>query len=84
MVNANVGRPWTLEEDALLTAAVSVYGHDTERWKVIALLVPGRTNKACRKVSVSSPPALRLKSSLRVAALAAFALTNTQKDRLDA
>ncbi|KAL5534629.1 hypothetical protein ACEPAG_1092 [Sanghuangporus baumii] len=47
--NANCGRPWTSYEDDLLRAAVAIYGDNTERWKAIALSVPGRTNKACRK-----------------------------------
>ncbi|KLO20426.1 hypothetical protein SCHPADRAFT_5966 [Schizopora paradoxa] len=45
----NVGRPWTPSEDKLLRDAVAIYGDDTENWKTIALSVPGRTNKACRK-----------------------------------
>ena len=44
------GRQWTPHEDKLLTEAVSIYGDNTEKWKIIALSVPGRTNKACRKV----------------------------------
>ncbi|KAL5518582.1 hypothetical protein ACEPAH_265 [Sanghuangporus vaninii] len=47
--NANCGRPWTPYEDDLLKAAVAIYGDNTEKWKAIAFLVPGRTNKACRK-----------------------------------
>ncbi|EIN13381.1 hypothetical protein PUNSTDRAFT_129070 [Punctularia strigosozonata HHB-11173 SS5] len=43
-----VGRPWTTEEDELLKQAVAVHG-ETDMWKTIALSVPGRTNKACRK-----------------------------------
>ncbi|KAI0321345.1 hypothetical protein OF83DRAFT_1099918 [Amylostereum chailletii] len=43
-----VGQPWTAHEDALLSQAVSNYGGNTD-WKAIALQVPGRTNKACRK-----------------------------------
>ncbi|KAI5119921.1 hypothetical protein M0805_000886 [Coniferiporia weirii] len=45
----NLGRPWTPYEDKLLTDAVRIYGENTEKWKTIALSVPGRTNKACRK-----------------------------------
>jgi hypothetical protein len=44
-----VGRPWTTDEDGLLKQAVAVHG-ETDMWKTIALSVPGRTNKACRKV----------------------------------
>ncbi|TDL28752.1 hypothetical protein BD410DRAFT_781289 [Rickenella mellea] len=45
----NLGRPWTAHEDHLLTQAVAVHGDNTEKWKTIAISVPGRTNKACRK-----------------------------------
>lgn len=47
---AVIGRPWSNHEDRLLTEAVAIHGSDTEKWKTIALAVPGRTNKACRKV----------------------------------
>ncbi|CCM00327.1 uncharacterized protein FIBRA_02357 [Fibroporia radiculosa] len=43
-----VGRPWTPEEDSLLTQAVAIYG-ENDNWKTVALSIPGRTNKACRK-----------------------------------
>ncbi len=46
----STGRPWSKYEDKLLTEAVASHGADTEKWKTIALAVPGRTNKACRKV----------------------------------
>ena len=51
--NGNCGRPWTPYEDDLLRAAVVIHGDNTEKWKTIALSVPGRTNKACRKVSAT-------------------------------
>ncbi|KAM6498005.1 hypothetical protein JOM56_005953 [Amanita muscaria] len=44
----SVGRSWTDEEDNLLIEAVRSHG-ERDNWKVIALSVPGRTNKACRK-----------------------------------
>ncbi|KDQ54875.1 hypothetical protein JAAARDRAFT_37988 [Jaapia argillacea MUCL 33604] len=49
-VNAtrNVGRPWTPQEDDLLKQAVAIHG-ENDNWKTVALFVPGRTNKACRK-----------------------------------
>ena len=50
--SSNQGRPWTPQEDQLLVQAVAIYG-EKERWKTIALHVPGRTNKACRKVRFS-------------------------------
>ncbi|KAJ1896224.1 hypothetical protein LPJ66_004123, partial [Kickxella alabastrina] len=40
---------WTTEEDRLLRVGVRVYGPNTESWPRIAMLVPGRTNKSCRK-----------------------------------
>ncbi|KAJ1664120.1 hypothetical protein EV178_004406 [Coemansia sp. RSA 1646] len=40
---------WTPEEDRLLMVGVRVYGPNTESWPRIAMLVPGRTNKSCRK-----------------------------------
>ncbi|KAJ2559755.1 hypothetical protein EV175_000187 [Coemansia sp. RSA 1933] len=40
---------WTPEEDRLLVVGVRVYGPNTESWPRIAMLVPGRTNKSCRK-----------------------------------
>ncbi|KAJ1827716.1 hypothetical protein LPJ56_001515, partial [Coemansia sp. RSA 2599] len=40
---------WTTEEDRLLRVGVAVYGPNTESWPRIAMLVPGRTNKSCRK-----------------------------------
>lgn len=49
MSQDRVGKPWTKEEDELLTQAVAVHG-EVDNWKTIALSVPGRTNKACRKV----------------------------------
>ena len=56
--SGNIGRPWTPREDALLTEAVLKYGENTEKWKTIALFVPGRTNKACRKVWGKSLPSI--------------------------
>jgi hypothetical protein len=35
--------------DALLRAGVAEHG-EIDNWKIIALTIPGRTNKACRKV----------------------------------
>ncbi|KAJ7655235.1 hypothetical protein DFH06DRAFT_1201998 [Mycena polygramma] len=39
---------WTPREDELLIRAVANFG-DHDNWKIVALAVPGRTNKACRK-----------------------------------
>lgn len=49
MTERNVGRPWSAEEDSLLKAAVDAHG-ENDNWKIIAQAVPGRSNKACRKV----------------------------------
>ncbi|KAH0838554.1 hypothetical protein J3R83DRAFT_6874 [Lanmaoa asiatica] len=46
-----IGRPWTAREDQLLANAVAVHGQ-VDNWKAVALSVPGRTNKACRKASI--------------------------------
>lgn len=48
------GRPWTELEDQLLTQAINIHG-ENDNWKLVALSVPGRTNKACRKVRLSYP-----------------------------
>lgn len=42
------GRPWSAEEDTQLRAAVALHG-ENDNWKMVAEMVPGRTNKACRK-----------------------------------
>jgi hypothetical protein len=49
MAERNVGKPWSPQEDALLMHAITIHG-EVDKWKTIALSVPGRTNKACRKV----------------------------------
>ncbi|KDR84868.1 hypothetical protein GALMADRAFT_217949 [Galerina marginata CBS 339.88] len=48
MAERIVSRPWSEEEDLLLRQAVAHYG-ENDNWKTIALSIPGRTNKACRK-----------------------------------
>jgi hypothetical protein len=53
MTERNQGRPWTAREDHLLTQAVALHG-ENDNWKMIALAVPQRTNKACRKVTQCS------------------------------
>jgi len=37
-------------QDALLRQAVAQHG-ENDNWKIIATSIPGRSNKACRKVS---------------------------------
>ncbi|TFK93537.1 hypothetical protein K466DRAFT_537804 [Polyporus arcularius HHB13444] len=48
MSERGVGKPWTTQEDNLLIQAVAIHG-ENDNWKAVATLVPGRTNKACRK-----------------------------------
>ncbi|KAI9068020.1 hypothetical protein FKP32DRAFT_1588049 [Trametes sanguinea] len=48
MSERGVGKPWTPYEDNLLIQAVAIHG-ENDNWKAVALSVPGRTNKACRK-----------------------------------
>ncbi|TBU34921.1 hypothetical protein BD311DRAFT_745232 [Dichomitus squalens] len=48
MGERGVGNPWTTYEDNLLIQAVAIHG-ENDNWKAVASLVPGRTNKACRK-----------------------------------
>lgn len=40
--------PWTAAEDELLLKQIAIHG-ESGKWKAIAVAVPGRTNKACRK-----------------------------------
>jgi len=49
MAERITGRPWSAYEDLLLSKAVAEFDGETD-WKTIAQHVPGRTNKACRKV----------------------------------
>lgn len=46
-----VSRPWSQLEDDLLRIAVSRHGVQ-DNWKAVADDVPGRNNKACRKVCI--------------------------------
>ncbi|KAH8100495.1 hypothetical protein BXZ70DRAFT_937484 [Cristinia sonorae] len=48
MKEKGIGTPWSTEEDNLLRQAVAVHG-ECDNWKQVAVSVPGRTNKACRK-----------------------------------
>ena len=49
MAERITGRPWSAYEDHLLSKAVAEFDGEAD-WKTIAQRVPGRTNKACRKV----------------------------------
>ena len=61
----SVARPWTAQEDEALIRAVDEHG-DNDNWKRVAMCVPGRTNKACRKVSETSHPRSSCPHSRRV------------------
>jgi hypothetical protein len=52
MSDRNIGKPWTSQEDRILVEQVAVHG-DVDKWKTICLAIPGRSNKACRKVLIS-------------------------------
>ena len=87
-----VVRPWSEEEDDGLRRGVAKYGV-IEQWKVIAAeFVPGRTNKACRKVVFSlflflflsfSLSALRISLTLFITAVAALPRPYCKKVPLD-
>ncbi|PBK76948.1 hypothetical protein ARMSODRAFT_948809 [Armillaria solidipes] len=48
MQEKGTSRAWTQEEDDLLVQVMNRNG-GFENWKEVATLIPGRTNKACRK-----------------------------------
>ncbi|KAG7450145.1 uncharacterized protein BT62DRAFT_961767 [Guyanagaster necrorhizus] len=48
MQEKSTSRAWTQEEDDLLVQVMNRNG-GFENWKEVATLIPGRTNKACRK-----------------------------------
>lgn len=83
MTEKCVSKPWTKHEDDLLRQAVAALG-ENDNWKNVALYVPGRTNKACRKVrAVCCFPCTRTRTRLRLA-VAPFALAERQEDVVDA
>ena len=53
MQEKGTSRAWTQEEDDLLVQVMNRNG-GFENWKEVATLIPGRTNKACRKVCLSA------------------------------
>jgi hypothetical protein len=55
MAERITGRPWSAHEDILLSKAVAEFDGEAD-WKTIAQRVPGRTNKACRKVRFRDYP----------------------------
>jgi hypothetical protein len=75
-------RPWSKEEDDLLKCAIETHG-TRDNWKAVAAAVPGRTNKACRKVG--GFPSLQCDNQLHLfmlTAMATFSLSRRQEDRL--
>ena len=82
MTERNLGRPWNAHEDRLLTDAVALHG-PSDNWKIIALSVPGRTNKACRKVLCN--PAVQCLRYLQIipVALASFPVTFHKENSLE-
>jgi hypothetical protein len=57
MERTALDRRWGAAEDELLIRAVSNFG-EHDNWKTVAQAVPGRTNKACRKVYLLCNPSL--------------------------
>lgn len=55
-----IPRSWSAQEDSLLRQAVAEHGDEQAAWKTIADCVPGRSNKACRKVRPSLSAATTL------------------------
>ncbi|KAF9568508.1 hypothetical protein CPC08DRAFT_746320 [Agrocybe pediades] len=43
-----ITRPWTEEEDRLLREGVALHG-EQDNWRLVSNMIPGRSNKACRK-----------------------------------
>lgn len=80
MTKRAIGRPWTAYEDELLASAVAVHGQ-VDNWKAVALSVPGRTNKACRKAS--RPTHLARSLPISHTAVASFTIAEREEDRLD-
>lgn len=81
MTEKGVGKPWTTDEDKLLIQAVAIHG-ENDNWKAVAVSVPGRTNKACRKVcDVSIHNVWELTKA--IIAMAPFALPECQEVRMD-
>lgn len=81
MTEKTAVRPWTAEEDELLLKAVT--GKASDNWKDIAAFVPGRTNKACRKVSSSSCAMISQMQMYHFAAVVTFVVSFNQENRLD-
>lgn len=81
MTEKGVGKPWTTDEDKLLIQAVAIHG-ENDNWKAVAVSVPGRTNKACRKVCDVNIHNVRVFTKA-VIAMASFALPECQEVRVD-
>ena len=82
MKERGIGKPWTKDEDSLLIQAVKVHG-ENDNWKTIALYVPGRTNKACRKVCCVCRYYTPVKIRTSSAAVASFLVSEYHQKALD-
>ena len=84
MAERLTGRPWSAHEDLLLSRAVEEFDGEAD-WKTIAQRVPGRTNKACRKVGFSDHrPSSPLSYSFDIAlAMASLPLSIDQEIGVD-
>ena len=84
MAERMTGRPWSAHEDLLLSRAVAEFDGEAD-WKTIALRVPGRTNKACRKVCLPDHPlSIPLSPSVNIAlAMASLPLSIDQEIGMD-
>ena len=81
MTEKGVGKPWTTDEDKLLIQAVAIHG-ENDNWKAVAVSVPGRTNKACRKVCAANLQKIRVLTDA-IIAMASFALPECQEVCMD-
>ncbi len=85
MAERITGRPWSTYEDILLSKAVAESDGEAD-WKLIAQRVPGRTNKACRKVCFSRLSPIFSSggsSETSVLAMASLAISIDQEIGLD-
>jgi hypothetical protein len=74
--------PHSIFLDQLLKDAVANHG-EHDNWKNIALCIPGRTNKACRKVYFLLDVGLFFENLSFAIALAAFTCSQCQEIGLD-
>lgn len=77
-----VSRPWSQLEDDLLRIAVSRHGVQ-DNWKAVADDVPGRNNKACRKVCIRASFLSGALILVNFAEMASFTLSCNQEICVD-